>query len=329
MYAPIVPVENMREQNPDKAHAYDITRAIISRRIHALREVVTSENVNEPMQNYWTPLMYAVHKNRLQSIDYLLSIGADVNARDQKGRTVYHMAASGGHDESLVSILTTVLDRQETVILNEYDEYGDTPLLIACTKGYDDIVHILLEHGADIHIPEAVNRRRSPLMAAASRGHVRAVEELLRHPNPPMVNATDNEGATALIQACAHGHLRAVQSLFQNAPYGNSPDCNIKDNDGWTALMWAIHRGHHKIIRCLMAQTPEPYLWQLAGVPEVREDQDGDSLLELTPKKYRRREDYKVIKQSLHTMIVSTITDSSLFPMTPSEIVRVIACFAY
>jgi hypothetical protein len=60
--------------------------------------------------NGWTPLMHAIHTNKLQSVEALLQAGADVNRSCCRGLT---------------------------------------PLILAAGNGQQDIVRLLLEHSAD------------------------------------------------------------------------------------------------------------------------------------------------------------------------------------
>ena len=62
--------------------------------------------------NNWTPLMHAIHKDQKASVEVLLAVGADINARCGDGVTALMMAAG---------------------------------------YGYADIVKVLLDNGADIH----------------------------------------------------------------------------------------------------------------------------------------------------------------------------------
>lgn len=47
----------------------------------------------------WTPLHYACWKNRGDTVELLLAKGADLNAREEKGKTLLSVAREEGHTE--------------------------------------------------------------------------------------------------------------------------------------------------------------------------------------------------------------------------------------
>src|SRR5947209_5518941 len=75
----------------------------------------------------------------------LLERGADINARDEWGRTALMIGADEGYSE-LVSLL---LDWEADV--HARDERGYTALMFAAWKGHLDVVKALIERGADVN----------------------------------------------------------------------------------------------------------------------------------------------------------------------------------
>lgn len=49
--------------------------------------------VDSKTQNVITPLFVAVEKNELDFVHFLLNSGADINAVDEDGKSVMHVAA--------------------------------------------------------------------------------------------------------------------------------------------------------------------------------------------------------------------------------------------
>ena len=74
-----------------------------------------------------------------------------------------------------------------------------TPLLIAASRGYSDIVKLLLER-SDIRINVQENNRITALIHAAYKGHADIVQFLLAHPDI-QVNVQNNNGCNALMLA--------------------------------------------------------------------------------------------------------------------------------
>lgn len=71
--------------------------------------------------------------------------GVDMNATDDKGRTLLHLAASHG--------LTPIVDRLIVggAHVNRGNARGSTPLHFALQNGHDDIARLLVKAGADPH----------------------------------------------------------------------------------------------------------------------------------------------------------------------------------
>jgi ankyrin repeat protein len=121
-------------------------------------------------EGYGTPLSLALlpqsgapHQNddvrRLKAVSLLLDAGADVEARDRKGRTILHVVASHG-DLKAVELL---LSGDATV--NVPDAQGVTPLHVAVRNGHAAVAALLLDRGADVRVK--ARDQTSPLDLAA------------------------------------------------------------------------------------------------------------------------------------------------------------------
>ena len=80
---------------------------------------------------------------------------------------------------------------------------GNTALIYACCGGSEDVVKVLLDHGAEI---ECHNENgHTPLMEAASGGHVEVAKLLLG--SGACINSHSNEfKESALTLACYKGN---------------------------------------------------------------------------------------------------------------------------
>ncbi len=96
-----------------------------------------------------TPLHFAAGYNRVGVVEFLLSSGADVHAKDKGGLVPLHNACSYGHYE------VTELLVKHGASVNVSDLWKFTPLHEASAKGKYEIVKLLLRHGAD---PSKKNR---------------------------------------------------------------------------------------------------------------------------------------------------------------------------
>jgi ankyrin repeat protein len=118
-------------------------------------------------------LSEAARENNLPEVSRLLSVGADVNAKDICNQTPLHRASLCGH-------LPVVDELQEHgADIEAKDDDGDTPLHNASLGGYLPIVKALLSGGANIL---AVNNDGElPIHLAMSNGKSEVAKYLLQH----------------------------------------------------------------------------------------------------------------------------------------------------
>ncbi|CAM9902782.1 unnamed protein product, partial [Ectocarpus fasciculatus] len=104
----------------------------------------------------------------------LLELGADVDARDECGRTPLFQASKGGGGGGCETIRELLRGGAD---IHARSEDGDTPLHVACHSGRADAVRLLLRHGADEtarcdlgKTPGDVSRREALRAARRRRG---------------------------------------------------------------------------------------------------------------------------------------------------------------
>ena len=153
---------------------------------------------------------------------------------------------------------------------------GSTPLMFAAQFGYEDIVRLLVDKGADVNAKN--NSSLTPLMSAAYGGQIENVRFLVE--KGADVNAKNNDSWTPLVCAAWRGDEEIIRFLVEkgadvNAKYESprSPltfaalkgqkeivrflvemgaDVNIKHKHSETPLMYAAHYGQEEIVRFLV-----------------------------------------------------------------------------
>ncbi|XP_043935929.1 ankyrin repeat domain-containing protein 34A [Protopterus annectens] len=101
--------------------------------------------------------------------------------------------------------------------INEGNERGETPLMVACLASYNDpqskckLIKYLLENGADPNIPDKMGRT-ALMHACLSQAGVDTVTVLLEHGSDPSMK--DYSGSSALVHAINKGDRKTLQVLL-------------------------------------------------------------------------------------------------------------------
>ena len=189
-----------------------------------------------------SPLLLACVLGKLDAVKMLVDAGAAVCATDRRGYTCLILAAYYRHTE-VVRYLVGLPE----VDVHAANNHSRTPLHHAVTRNYEshpDVVQVLIDAGADI---EAKNEKgRSPLLLACQVGQLDAVKMLVEAGAD--VCATDSGRYTCLILAAYYGHTEIVRYLV-GLP---DVDVNHTGNGDRTALHYASSNKHTDVVRVLL-----------------------------------------------------------------------------
>jgi ankyrin repeat protein/beta-lactamase regulating signal transducer with metallopeptidase domain len=213
------------------------------------------------------PLQQAAAEGDLEQVKLHISSGADVNAKDQRGRAALHRAANTGHVEVVRLLIehgadvnvgdklkrtplehAAVASRTEVVRLliqeganpNARNQNGSTPLHVAAASADKDTVRLLIDSGADVTLRNDVGR--TPLHAAmmsANAGRREIVDTIV---------ATGKVPSTIHLAAYM-GDLTKVKTFLEEGVAVNE-----KEADGGTALLYAAAGGRKEAVKLLLAR---------------------------------------------------------------------------
>jgi ankyrin repeat protein len=150
-----------------------------------------------------TPLHFAVVSGRTNVIELLLVNKADVNAKDNMGRTPLHWV----RDKDAAKMLLT-----NNAEVNAKDINGEEPLHFAATGGFKDVAELLIANKAEIDTKSIFGE--TPLYRAAQDGQKGVAELLIA--NKADVNAKANNGWTPLHVAVFYTQTDVADLLRQH-----------------------------------------------------------------------------------------------------------------
>lgn len=195
---------------------------LIERMLEADRDLHT---INIDWQNFeskCTPLLIASANGHEKIVDILLSKGADVKMRDERGATALHHAAQSGHSAIVEMLINAGCD------LDAVDKNKWTPLMNACYWANEAALLVLLKAGADSNLRNVDGRTalhevcRSP----SNKEEVLAsiAKRLIQSGSDVNLSSASQEDLNALMYAAYHNHVGVANVLIEY-------NCNIDRTD--------------------------------------------------------------------------------------------------
>ena len=187
-----------------------------------------------------SPLLLASIEGELTTVKTLVEAGADVRATDAERDTCLTLAAHFGHTETVRYLVGL-----PEVDLNHQEYRNFTALHFAVQEKHGDLVQVLIDVGADIETK--TDTGRSPLHLASLSGALTTVMMLVKAGAD--VRATDSNRDTCLTLAAHFGHTDTVRYLV-GLP---EVDLNHQDSKNYnTALHVAVERKHGNVVQVLI-----------------------------------------------------------------------------
>lgn len=205
-----------------------------------LRTLVTATRGQEM---YWRqPLCIAASNGRCDKIQFLLKMDIDPMAADVDGNTFLHHAAMSNQSE--------VIDKfHQTISINTQNNRGNTPLHIACVRGYAKTIESLIDCKAKADVKN--KKGETALHVAAYSKHISAqtvktlVDYTIKTHAWESLNAKDFEGNNCLHIA---GKFAKPEVLWEF----RSVRFKDRDKDGLIPLHEAVRPGQPEALEMML-----------------------------------------------------------------------------
>jgi len=291
-----LPSQGLSQEAPEKP----IWDAASDGDIEAIEAHIAAEtDLNEQNETGYTPLHYGVMKTRPGVVALLLEAGADPDAVNNQAKTPLDLAISGSKDEIIDLLLEAgaaveppvdgihVLAWNNEVIgvklhiyagtdIDQADEFGNIPLLLAVEKGHIGVLELLIKHEANLEVSDPDGF--TPLIMSAELNHPELLQLLLDAGAD--IAAEDKAERTALdwaiimqsaeaetilrendapssaeksfIAAIQTNNIDAVKALLEKGVDVNEPAYTTK-----TPLHYASHSRNKDILKLMLIEGAE------------------------------------------------------------------------
>jgi ankyrin repeat protein len=234
---------------PDRALNQKFHVAALTGNLNTIQELVTKARIPIDCRDKEnsTALLLSCARGHYSCAEFLLTNGADPNARRITGASPLYFAASYHHTR----IVELLLNKYKAIVdLSTFD--GSTPLHVACERGFADVVQLLISSQANVNAK--MNDGTTATMLACQNGHLSIVQMLI---SAGQCNLTLQrlDGVTALFLVVQHGHETIFDYLIENVE--NAKDIiDLAREDGATPLFKACQKGYDSLVNKLLKFKP-------------------------------------------------------------------------
>ncbi|XP_077534639.1 uncharacterized protein LOC144146570 [Haemaphysalis longicornis] len=208
-------------------------------------------------------LHYAAHSNQPEMINHLLSLGANINATNNRSHTALQVSMKDG----FLGCVRELTKHHNRLNPNIQDDIGNTALHVAIANTNVGIFNELLQlPNVDFTLTNKYGL--NALHMAALKGDATMTEKLLSKMSGFVDVKQQDHGYAALHFAAVNGHCHVVETLLtQEACTVDLPNKNQK-----TALLLAAQQGYWGVVQLLI----------LAGANVHLADRQGNTALHLS-----------------------------------------------
>eukprot|EP00752_Nemacystus_decipiens_P002929 g2724.t1 len=175
------------------------------------------EKVNARGPKNRTPLHCAAKGDTTAVARYLISVGADTEARTAYKMTPLHVAAFYGSS----AVMRLLLEEVQDLDIDALDFGSWTSLHYACNYDWGDCASLLIDHGASL-TKRSAELQLVALHLAARSGNLPTVKKLVSKG----CNASQRNlfYTTPLHLACQNDHMDVVRFLLKSGASPDAPD---------------------------------------------------------------------------------------------------------
>ena len=204
--------------------------------------------INEKNKDRKTPLILAAERGHDVIVELLLDNEANPSKKDNDLNNFLHSAIMEWHI-NVVRAFVKGNYENKLDILDAKNGEGKTPLILAAERGYDDIVELLLEKGANTN---QKYKEKNFVYWAIIKGEIDVVRAFVegKYKNKldilAIINEKNHKGKTPLILAAQRGDEEIVKLLLDNEANTNE---KYKNNN---FFHWAVKNRKIKVVRAFV-----------------------------------------------------------------------------
>ncbi|EGX53194.1 hypothetical protein AOL_s00006g572 [Orbilia oligospora ATCC 24927] len=188
--------------------------------------------------------------------------GVDLELADNRGRTALLFAAKEGYEDIMRVLIDSGANPEAK------NSSGEAAISLAVGNGHESIVQMLIGIGVNLEVKD--HRGQTPLFIAARNGSDSIFRRLMESKSD--IKAVNTEAQTALMAAVERGHEMIAELLIKSGA-----SVEAKDKNGKTALMVAAGGGGKDFVELLIKsgasvedknEDGETALWEALGYGE-------------------------------------------------------------
>ena len=205
---------------------------------------------NDQFEN--TPLHLACSNGHRDTVKVLLTLGAEIERKNEDEMTPFLLAAENGHADVVDHLLT--LFEKEKHLLNDSDGGGNSALHLAATKNLTKTVEVLLKRKADFRRRNVIGW--TPLDCAAANGSYKCVLRILEAgAEVDSMDQRQYEHNTPLHLTAIKGHANVTKLLLERGA-----KVTLTNHDDKNALELAIEHSNISVAKAIL----DSHCWRKA-----------------------------------------------------------------